>query len=132
MYKFQAILGLISKALSNIVLVICLPVSLIVFVGSICLWQIEQLINTIYGADTAQNIIDTMNSGTDLVKILTYVGLGLFIFILCIYVIFIIAIVIKISLYKSISGFVVARSKELRNIELNKAQEKLDKYRYYE
>lgn len=132
MYKFQAILGLISKALSNIVLVICLPVSLIVFIGSICLWQIEQLINTIYGADTAQNIIDTMNSGTDLVKILTYVGLGLFIFILCIYVIFIIAIVIKISLYKSISGFVVARSKELRNIELNKAQEKLDKYRYYE
>ncbi len=35
MYKLQAILGLISKIFSNIILVICLPISLILFAGSI-------------------------------------------------------------------------------------------------
>lgn len=127
MYKFQAILGIIAKIFSNILLVICLPISLIMFAGSICLWQIDSLLNTV----GATNILDDL-ANSDLLNTLSYVGLSIFIIILFIYVVFIIAIVIKISLYKSISGFVIARSKELRNIELNKAQEKLDKYRYRE
>ncbi len=129
MYKFQAILGLLSKIFSNILLVICLPISLLLFVGSICLWQLESILNSL-GPKVAELLSNLDNSG--LLNILTYVGLGLFIFILFIYVVFIVSVIIKVSLYKSISGFVIARSKELRNIELNKAQEKLDKYRYRE
>lgn len=132
MYKFQAIMGLISKVLSNIFLVICIPISLIIFVGAICLWQISPLLNTIYG-NAAVDIINQINTGgKDVISIISNVGLGIFIFLLIIYIFFIVALIIKISLYKSISGFQVARSKELRNIELNKAQEKLDKYRYRE
>ncbi len=133
MYKFQAIMGLISKVLSNIFLVICIPISLIIFVGAICLWQISPLLNTIYG-NAADEIIAQINAGGEknVISIISNVGLGIFIFLLIIYIFFIVALIIKISLYKSISGFQVARSKELRNIELNKAQEKLDKYRYRE
>ena len=126
MYKFQAILGLLSKIFSNIMLVICLPISLLLFAGSICLWQLESILNSLPNA--GELLVNLKNSG--LLNILTYVGLGVFVFILFIYVVFIVSIIVKISLYKSISGFVIARSKELRNIELNKVQEKLDKYRY--
>ncbi len=128
MYKFQAILGLISKIFSNILLVICLPVSLLLFAGSICAWQIEPLINTIFGNE-ADTVIGNMGSSLPIIQ---NVGLGVFIFLLIIYIIYLSALIIKITLYKSISGFVVARSKELRNIELNRAQEKLDRYRYRE
>lgn len=127
MYKFQAILGLISKIFSNVLLVICLPVSLLIFIASICMWQIEPLLNTIGASEVITDL-----STTNLLSIISYVGLGVFIFMLFIFIVFIVAIVIKISLYKSISGFVIARNKELRNIEINKAQEKLDKYRYRE
>ncbi len=132
MYKLQAILGLISKIFSNVILVICLPVSLLVFGASIIAWQIEPFLNTIYGGQ-AQTIIDQINGGSaNVMGIISNTGLGIFIFMLIMYTVFLVALVVKTTLYKSISGFVVARSKELRNIELNKAQEKLDKYRYRE
>ncbi len=125
-------MGVIAKVLSNIFLVICIPVSLIIFVGAICLWQITPLLNTIYGTEAIDIIAKINAGGNDVVSIISNVGLGIFIVFLIIYIFFIVALIIKISLYKSIAGFQVARSKELRNIELNKAQEKLDKYRYRE
>ncbi len=132
MYKLQAILGLISKVLSNVVLVICLPVSLIIFGASIIAWQIQPFLNTIYGAQAGE-VIDSINyGGHNVIGIISNTGLGIFIFMLIIYVIFLISLIVKTTLYKSISGFAVARSKELRNIELNKAQERLDNYRYRE
>ncbi len=131
MYKLQAILGLITKVLSNVALVICLPVSLIIFGASIIAWQIQPFLSTIYGPQYDVIIAD-INQGSDVVGIISNTGLGIFIFMLILYTIFLISLIIKVSLYKSISGFAVARSKELRNIELNKAQEKLDKFRYRE
>lgn len=135
MYKIQAIFGLIAKSLSSILMVISIPISIIFFAGGICMWQIDQLLITIYGEEGAQDIMNNFisdASSNNIFEVVKYVGVSIFSVTLILFIIFLVAIVIKVTLYKSVSGFLVARNKELRNIEINKAEEKLDKYRYRE
>lgn len=99
------------------------------------MWQIDQLLITIYGEEGAQDIMNNFisdASSNNIFEVVKYVGVSIFSVTLILFIIFLVAIVIKVTLYKSVSGFLVARNKELRNIEINKAEEKLDKYRYRE
>lgn len=130
MYKFNMILSKIAKATVSATLIICLPLSIILLVGSVLMWNLESFIVLILGPEAWTNVLNAIQpTGIEIIK---WIGVGLTALIVLIFVILITSKLISNSLYKNINGVKIARNREIRNIDINKAINKLERYRYRE
>ncbi len=132
MYTLYKIFGKLSKGLSNALILIMIPTSIILCAVGWGMFCIRDIITLVTTPDIFDQIVSNSSGLTlgELCDILHWTGLGIGLFFTVVFVIMTIAWVCKKILYKSIAGFQITRNKEWRNKDINKAIEKLEDYRY--
>ncbi len=134
MYTLYKIFGKLSKGLSNALMLIMIPTSIIFCAAGWALFCIKDILSLVFidpgwfegyvgdgaSALTRNELFDTLH----------WVGLAIGLFFTIVFIILIVAWICKKVLYKSIAGFQITRNKEWRNKDINKAIEKLEDYRY--
>lgn len=126
MYPFYRFFGKLSKLLSNIMLAVIIPVSIIICAAGWCLFFIRDVIK-LFGADPSQVITSDLEP---VFNILKWVGLGIALFVIVCYLVFFLAWIFNKITYKKIADNYITRNKEFRNRDINKTIEKLENYRY--
>ncbi len=134
MYTLYKIFGKLSKGLSNALMLIMIPTSIILCAAGWALFCIRDIFLLVVNQGFLEGYIDNEAANgltwNQLCDVLHWVGLGIGLFFTVVFVVMIIAWICKKILYKSIAGFQITRNKEWRNKDINKAIEKLEDYRY--
>ena len=129
MYILYKIFSKISKILSNTLVVVAIPISIILVVGFTIVVFLQNFLDGIGLWKSVEEQLISSNT----YNVLQYSQLTALI-LLCIiivcWVIFIISWCIKKCIFKKIGDMYIARNKEYRNNDINNFKERLEKYRY--
>ncbi len=136
MYTLYKIFGKMSKALSNALMVIMIPASIIFCALGWALFCIKDIMMLVvqnelwFEGPVSGNLEEPGMSWNELCDVLHWVGLAIGLFFAVAFIIMLTAWIFKKVLYKQIAGFQITRNKEWRNKDINKSIEKLEDYRY--
>lgn len=132
MYHFYKFMSGFAKFFSNALFILSIPVSIILCGLGWCLFFIKDIVIKITNEpDIFDLAIDGSNASmVNAINIIQWVGLGLAILMIVIFVILLTAWILKKILFKRIAGNYITRNKEWRNRDINRVLERLEDYRY--